>query len=436
MLPRNVPTPPNKTQRNEPSRTSEQRGIAMVLCLVFIALMTAMVVDANGSARARIIQAGRHRDAVQAQYLAQSGVRFYLLLLAMGGQIRQMLGGNAQMVEDMLGVSLDDALWKSIPFLDTGLLRMVSSGASTGLEEGDLQSLLTGSGEPDTSQLSDRQREKLEETHEQGGILRHGWLEFPGDFRAEIHPSEGGFNVNNLVAFERSGQPLQMNPVARALQGLFSRPEYKEMFEDELKIDPWDLVANLKDWADADSQGSGPLGGWEDSPYQDREFPYGPKNARYLTHREMQLVPGMTDRAYGMFAPALTVWGKAVNINAASKTVLWGVIRGFASPNLSDQQITDALNHVYEVHFGILDYPKGKGGVNRFLSEIESQGITWETPDARKALANDVLTTASEYFTIRSTGMIRETERTIEVTIRFMPRGSSSSFRILQWREQ
>jgi len=47
----------------------------------------------------------------------------------------------------------------------------------------------------------------------------------------------------------------------------------------------------------------------------------------------------MTDRAYGMFGPALKVWGAKLNINAASQNTLAGVVWGFVQPSYTVEQV-------------------------------------------------------------------------------------------------
>ena len=107
----------------------DQRGMALLLALVLIVMITAFVAEFNYSARVKILSASHARDDTKAYYLAKSGIRTYGLVLVVG---RQMTG--QRMVLDMLasvGLSLDGAgmVCRSIPFLDTAMLRFLTGAA-------------------------------------------------------------------------------------------------------------------------------------------------------------------------------------------------------------------------------------------------------------------------------------------------------------------
>jgi hypothetical protein len=411
-----------------------ERGIALVISLALITLMTALVVETNDRASQKLLQASRQRDATQAYYLANTGVNLYLLILTVGNEVQRMLGPYQQFLPQ--GTNLSEALWRTLPFLDSGLLRMVMSGASEEMDEEGINAAAE-SGSVDMGQLSGRSQQRLQETRENDSLLRRDFLAFDGDFRAELLADEGGLNVNLLATLDRPGKTLEQNPAARALYGVFSKPEYREVFRDELKMTPWELIANIKDWADPDSQGSGPLSADENRVYQDAEIPYEPKNAAFLTHRELQLVAGMTDHAYGLFGPALKTWGNRVNVNAASNTVLASVLAGFMR-NVGPNTHGDVASVLQQMKIDrlMMPYPN----VASFLSEFESDYASkfqtpanqlWYEATARSELERSLLTTEADFFTIRSTGFVGDSERTIEVAIYHRGR----EFHVLQWQE-
>ena len=395
---------PERPPSPESDDRRKQRGVALALTLVMITLMTALVVEANDRAHQKLLQAAGQRDAAKSFYLARSGANIYLLILTIDQQLQAAL--QATGLGDLIGGGGN--LWQMVPFLDSGLLRMVMSGASDGMDEDEARaSFGAGGGGIDLDALNKKQREKVEESHEvEGSMRRHDFLEFEGDFRAELIQDEGAINVNWLVTMGRPGQTLEMNPAARALIGIFSRNEYKEFFRDELEMEPWELVANIKDWADADTDMSGAFGGDENKFYEDDELPFRPKNAPFLTHRELQMVHGMSDRAYGMFGQALEVWGSKLNVNAASQDNLAAVLLAFMQPIFTPEQVQNAFvcirNELHPLWLSGFHYA-GRNGPQTLLSDFErcmqstqawTPGTTqlWFDQAARNTLGTQLLT--------------------------------------------
>ncbi len=104
----------------------------------------------------------------------------------------------------------------------------------------------------------------------------------------------------------------------------------ERLFESALDMDSSTaqaIAASIIDFRDADSTLSIPQGSAEDSYYKNLSEPYGCKNKDYEILNELLLVKGMNKDIFNKVRDFITVYGisKAVNINTASKYVLYAV---------------------------------------------------------------------------------------------------------------
>ena len=113
--------------------------------------------------------------------------------------------------------------------------------------------------------------QKKRKNLENGGVFNdRNFLDFSGDFSAEITDMESKIDINQLGS---QGDILQDSPTASRLFSLMSGEENDQWFL-ERNLDRWELIVNLKDWIDQDTYRSGGLGGQEDSLYANEEPPY------------------------------------------------------------------------------------------------------------------------------------------------------------------
>jgi len=198
------------------------------------------------------------------------------------------------------------------------------------------------------------------------------------------------------------------------------------MFEERNEFDRWELIANIKDFIDPDEQGSGIMGGYEDSLYDDSDLwgrEFAPKNVKFDSLDEVQLVAGVNDEVYLTFGPAWTIYGNnKINITTCSPAVLFALIRAFADYTVSDQMIHEAVGdlQVYRM-MGMLT-------TESMISHLASKGITLTDANALKGL----IKTNSRTFTIVSTGYVGDVESSIEVVMNF----NGGRYKILSWQER
>ena len=427
----------------EQARDGGKKGVALLMALIMVVLMTAYISEFNYSARARILSAAHARDDMRALYLARSGIRVYMLLLSFGNQI----AGN-QFVQGMLaqfGMNLDGAtmICKDLPFFDTAMLRFLvgaESMASDEKEEGLMELLgMPGSGDGETTQPSGS--EVMAIGMEDTPSLRRGLLDFEGDFKVECSDETAKIDINGLAEPSFfTFTSLQQHPIALMLFGQMSPEEYDPLFEERLKIDRWELIANLKDYIDPDEQRSHTFGGDEGRQYDDFEPRYKPKDKLFDTVQEARMVAGVTDEVFATFGPGWSVHNRSyqVNVNTASPAIIRALVRAMADPIVSDQMI-DARMPSLMVERMIIPFTNNK----QFTQRIQQPSMgTGNGPPVPGILINPdptvveriekLIRTKSDVFRMTSTGYVADSARTMDVTIRMR----RSTPRWLDWRER
>ena len=106
-------------------RRSGERGLALLMVMGSIAIITVITVELSYDGRVRLVKSSHERDKVAARYLAESGANIYRLILVADQQISGALGG---MMPEGMNVQ---GLWQMLPAVNTGLMRMLfTSGGS------------------------------------------------------------------------------------------------------------------------------------------------------------------------------------------------------------------------------------------------------------------------------------------------------------------
>ena len=414
-----------------------QRGVALILALIMVVLMTAFTVDFNYSANVKNLSAYHYRDNTRSYYLAKGGVRLYSMLLVFGRQI----SGNS-MVSGMLsqfGLDMDGAamVCRSIPFLDTAMLRFLQ-GASGGIgdeeQEGLLSMLGIDTGEDDSStktKTKPKAHGATDPMSDDKESLRRGLMDFEGDFKVTCADESAKIDLNGFGATKWAGLTLQQHPTGQMLYGLMSPPEYDPLFEERLKIDRWELIGNIKDWVDVDSQRSGLLGGDEDSLYDDFEPRYRAKNSAFDTVEELRLVASVTDEVFEIFGPSLSVHTRnyKINVNTANPAMIRALIRAFSDPSIvTDQRLDTEIVPLLIAERTFLPGPFRNSA--DFIARLKAKQVVFISPDAESQL-KELVSTDSRVFLLESTGYVNESTADIKTTVRI----NRSSVRYLDWKE-
>ncbi len=405
--------------------------MALLMGLIMVVLISAFVTDFNYSSRVGIITSTHYRDEVKATRLAQSGVRIYGMLLVLGRQV-----SKAPMVSGMLsslGLNIDGAsmVCKSIPFLDTAMLRYLTSIGNGMMSEQEEDGLLNLMGLPGGGEAKEGAVPVRGSTDKNGDrdrpTVRRSLLDFEGDFKVECSDETSRIDLNGFASAAWAGLTLQQHPTALMLYGQMAGEEFDPLFEERLKMDRWELIGNIRDWIDVDSQRGGLWGGDEDALYDDYIPRYRSKNSRLDTLAEVRLVHGVTDEVWALFSPAWSIHTKnfRVNVNTASPQMIQAILRGFTDPLIvTDQLLAEKIPELM-IERIFLPYTKA----NDFLARAKSKGIVFNQNESR---IKPLLTTDSRVFRLTSTGYVNESTRRIEMIMRV----SSGHYRGLSWRNE
>jgi len=291
----------------------DQRGIALLLTLVVLVLLTAVIVEFDYGAKVNLITAGNFRDDIQATYLAKSGVAAARAVLK------------------------DDA-------------------------------------------IHSRQSDDLTE------FWARPFPPYPvgeGFVSVEITDEAGKINVNRLG----DKTPQARDDVEKMLKRLLLVLE----IEPEL-VNP--IVEAMKNWVDPDISHDC----YEDAYYQRQDPPYRCKKGPMDSLSELLLVKGMTPEIYRKIRPYLTtvsMQANPININTADLPVLQAL-----SGDTSD------INRELAMH--IQDQRPYSAPSDFF----KAAGVC-----STGTVCSRQINVKSNYFTVKSHGIMHETEKVVTALI-------------------
>ena len=180
---------------------SSRAGIALLLVMTSLMFMTVLMAEIGYAATVRLQLAAHQRDEAAAEGLAMTGVQIYRLILVASKQ----MGSDSNMIGQALagmGINAGDMLWQMLPYINTGLMRMIFvSGGS--VDEGDVEDVKEQGG------LSEAQ---IAESRESVGRDKN-FLDFDGDFFAEVVDEDRKINVTGITATTYSDLLADQNAI-------------------------------------------------------------------------------------------------------------------------------------------------------------------------------------------------------------------------------
>ena len=394
---------------------SSRTGVALLIVVSLLALMTVLTTEIVHKAGVRIRMAANQRDEAMAEALAYGGVQFYRLILIAGKQVDD----NPMFQQLMQYVPMPvNQLWQVVPALSTSVLRLV---LVTDGDEDDLEAAAKRGG------LTEEQREESREAAQTS--LKKAFLDFDGDFSVKCEAEDSRIFVGNITAVTL--QELAADVNLAPLWGMMTSEAGREFLR-ETDYEPEELIANLGDWTDMDDNRMF-LGGRESQVYQSLDDPYVPKNQPFSSLDEIRLVDGWhRDDVWDRFGSNLTIFpvggiGK-VNINTASPAVLMGLMAHFATPRPSDDQLMQAVG----VFMSLRSLPPIEGGQllrepSQFTGVVRSL-LPGYTIDDRLTTA---VSTKSTVFRVTSVGTVGDAKAEIEAVFDFT---RSRIGKVASWR--
>lgn len=403
------------TPRRARTRRRSRSGIALLVVLATMALMITVTTETSFKSTVRVRMAANHRDEAKAEYLAESGMAFYRLLLVQSKANDSML--------KQFGMS-GDMIWQQLPFVNTGLMRMVF--VTDGADEDDIAAL-------ESEGLTEEERE---ESREGSTSTKRSFLDFDGDFFAEVVDEDQKINVARISATDFT--TLQSDPIAVQLYSLmtgtdrcdelrggeFQRDEEEGLsFFYNRSLEPWELIGNLVDWVDPDSTRAY-QGGDENVLYDTLDDPYRPKNAPFDTHQEVRLVDGWhRDDVWERYGEYLTTFGSGkINVNTAECEVLWALLKSYTDPQVTDDVALDIIRQIDEART-FVPFSNARQFVD-LVTNARGNPVSTMT---------NQISTQSRTFRVVSGGQVGDAVVTIEAVFEFAANGSPEG-KVLLWK--
>lgn len=311
---------------------------------------------------------------------------------------------------ESMGIPSGDALWKMIPFINTGLLRMLLVADGGDVEDADAEAF------KQSGQVSEA---VADESRAEGGHFNNrNFLDFEGDFSVTVRGEDCRVGVNQLASRDPA-TPVQNTVAGQQIAGLMSGEANDQWLRDR-NLDKWDLISNLADWVDTDDIVASGKGSYEDDFYNRRDSPYLSKNAKFDTQSEIQLVEGWQDEVYARFGDQVSIYGGGkIDINCADDAGLRGICLG----NITGCNDDMASRFVQAFHEAELTTAFTSGAV--FVQWCEANGFTVSNPK----LAS-MITTKNTYFTLTSTGLVGDASARITAVVD----QSTDNGKILYWK--
>ena len=439
-----------RTQRSAPVQS---RGVALILVLTTIAILTSIGVDFSYQSRVSLRLAENLRDETRAFYLAKSAVNLSRLLLhfqkqvdglggALSGAIAQFAGGpkpqaappaKGPVVPPTRGAgasSLGIRLWEILP-IDSNAFGMLLQGNALGLEARGIpdSSAPAPAAEPDKPQVRD------------------SFGSFDGTFHSKIVDENSRINVQGLNGI--SGASLA---ALIQLRAMMADPKYDFIFDDEDanhdKVRRDDVILAMKDWIDIDETGSAIdptntsnpfVAGFSDenSAYDRYDPRYKAKNGRLDSLEELSMVRGVNDRFMAAFGDRLTVWpdiNTKLNINTADpQQMLTNILIAAQNPNdpaLRDPRLLQtilqeiALRKMFSF-FGL--------SAQDFVAILQANNIRVrpQIDPKQSGAASNFFSSTSDTFRITGTGRIGRIEKNLTAVIRY----DDALGKLLYWKE-
>lgn len=385
------------------------RGVALLMALSILVLLSAVVADLSYRESIRYKLAVHYRDSLQARALAESGIGFARVLLGFQDKLQGYLNRFANM-----GFPLPvNVVWQ-FP-LQSDLLRQLVSGdllTALGMNVSDALPNDQQQQQDKPAQQQESQKEKQSFAKPKGGFGA-----FNGFFAVEIVGEESKISLQPWAAATTAASLKKA--VADKLYALFSPQRYDDLFQSHAVsggVDRWTLVGNLYDYtqsgdrriepqAPAASWGK-PVGGSKSGSYANTPN-VAPKGAYFDSQQELRLVPGMSDAHMDTFGDSITIYGAdqhgKVNILTASDQVVEALIRYCARrPDDVKLRMKEVMVELLENWQEYRSRKENKRATPAaFVAFLQEQQI-----DIEPKKCADAVTDVSQFFTIQSTAVV------------------------------
>jgi general secretion pathway protein K len=454
-------------------RRASRRGVALLMVITAIAMLTAVAVEFSYRSRVEARLAVNARDQLRAYYLARSAVTLARLVIHFQKQVDSiqipssvmgMLGGlggaggattgssTSALPSSLAGASggsLHLRLWDAIP-VDSGTLQLFI-GPSTDALDTDFGPSGKPEAPPPPEPLGTSSKFGTE--FKLSGPSR-AFGGFDGSFHASVTDEESKINVNALNQLSALAAATSMEMLTLMH---WKDQKYDFLFQDDelhRQVPREDVLMNLHDWIDTDSATStfNPVAltnfsdpftagfGDEDEFYQRQDPRYRAKNALFDTVDELYLVHGITDKYMAAFGSRLTVFSSPnalLNINTTDPvqqlTNVLVALDTTKDPEVVQQLLgSPMLLQTILTEIQMLRSFSFLGlSVQSFVAVLTANGLPVNPYLTTANSPNAFLGDTSSTFTIKAIGQVGDVESRITAIVRY----DDNLGKLIYWRE-
>jgi general secretion pathway protein K len=387
---------------------NQSRGVALLVVIMGIAMLTSIVSDLGYNETVRYRLAIHTRDAVKAEALAAGGLNWARLLLVIQGKIQNIITQLAA-----TGVPLPSTtIWELMP-IDSEFLK--------GLTSGDLAASLGVDMKEALQAREEKKKAAGEENKKAFGTPDGGYGNFDGSFDVKVVDEESKIS---LLGFGTSTDLNQRARTRKLLLSLMAPKRYDDIFDTgqniNTNVDRPSLVANIFDWVDANDLRTDPyitasnwgnIGSGSEKEVYANDKGIVPKNAYFDSLDELRLVHGVNDSFERAFFDAITIYGQGgkINILSAKDQVVEALMRFCAEnpedPLFQDPSFSDDLVKKWR-EYGV----EGQGPVSvpGFLAFLEARGL-----GINKQACAEIIDVKSKTFTLTARATVNDVTRTL-----------------------
>lgn len=264
-----------------PRPLKNQKGMAILMALTAIALMTFVAIEVSYDTNVEYLVASQQVNRIKAYYAAKAGIEISLLRILIYkkalGAFGDQLGGSKSML---------DPIW-SFPFSWPPVLPEDMNSVSKDMID---------------------------------SVIAESNLD--AQYIATIEAEGGKIDINDLGS---ELEILRTSTKAQILKIFDTEMQNNDEFSDKMGAANFEeIVNNITDWIDANEESLN--GGPESGYYRDVQSDFIPPNQPLKTIGELHMIAGVTDDIFNVLAPRVTVFGvKGINVNYAPKEVLMGL---------------------------------------------------------------------------------------------------------------
>lgn len=412
-----------------------KKGIALLMVISSILLLTTVVVDFAYNSNVSFNVAMNERDRLQANYLAQTGYQFALILIRYDRDAKELVKQAAQKLGRNVQVK---PLYKMLP-IDSGLFRGLAQMNTENKEgeEGGLNAEQLSNIKQSADVMSEKQAKNF--------------LNFEGDFNAEVDAEDGKIPLNAFYYLTPT-QP-EYDRLKTVLISLFKQNNFLKHIKDKQR-GPEELANRIADYIDKNdsvNEMGGSERGNESGVYVGSKAK--PKNAKLVSVDELIFVPGMSEELLEEIKNDVTVYGSGDKINACASgdELLKGLIIAYSQrsdiePIRADneERLKNVLTAVREkcpdaqAMTQALNESLGVTTSSSSIGSASSQPATGSGTSSAGTIQNSfasMISNNENYFRIKASGTLEHAQVKIEAVVD-ASNSNPDQWKILYWRIQ